>query len=792
MLTSVNQVARIFKRFKGIVLLNMAGLALGLAGVLFISIWIGHQMSYDRFHEDHERIYRVEALLDWGDDPFVWTVAPGQLAADITKDYPEVESAVRMRSGYRPVIKNEGQLMEAEELYFVSPEFLDMFSFELLQGNRDRVLNEPYSVVLTEGEAMKLFGRVDVLGETLVLKVLQLKGENVFTVTGVMTDPPSNSHLRPSYLLPYFMLSEKSQGHNNWRMYNFPTYIKLKEGVDAGPFNQKLASYLQTKDEKADGRMFLNPLDRLYLYRDPGFKDLAYPSAYKGPIGRVILFGVIGFALLLLACINFINLSTACGSSRAKEIGVRKVSGAGRNQLVTALFSESFIQTIASAVFSVIIVIALMPVFNRITDLQAGFNYLFSLRNIIIIVVVTLLAGILAGLYPALVLSSFSPVKVLRSNKSDNTQGEGLRKVLVVTQLVMSIVFIFSIMVMNRQIKFMQNSELGFDKEQVMVINPRLGFGHIDALAAELAGIAGVKKVALGGNVPVNMGNWQVLKKWDGNTAGKSFKFHLMQVDDNYIDLLGINIGQGRQLMEGRARDEVILNEAAVRMMGMNDPLGKKISRNNVDYEIVGITDDFYFRKLTEEVAPVFIFKDDTWAYARLFLKLEPGAGFALVDRISSVIKESDPTVPPDFYFLDDKVDRYYEQERRMNKLINTATILSIFISAIGLFSLTAYATRKRYKEIGVRKVHGAPVSGLLLMLQRQLGVLILVASVIALPLAYYIINRWLENYACHIEVGVGFFVFTLLSVIIIASLTVSYHTFRTTRLNPVDVLKDE
>lgn len=773
-------------------MLNMAGLALGLAGVLFISIWIGHELSYDRFHEDHERIYRVEALLDWSDDPFVWAVAPGPLAADIRKDYPEVESAVHMLRGYRPVIKNKGQLMDAEDLYFVSPSFLNMFSFELLHGNRDRVLTEPYSIVLTESEAMKLFGKADVLGETLEINVLQLKDDNVFTVTGVIADPSSNSHLRPAYLLPFFILNEKTQGQNNWRMYNFPTYIKLKEGVDAENFNKKISRYLQTKDKEASGRMFLNPLNRLYLFRDPGFDDLAYPDGDKGPIGRVILFGVIGIALLLLACINFINLSTACGASRAKEIGIRKVSGAGRRQLVTSLFSESFIQTMASAVFSVIIVIALTPLFNRLTGLQTGINYLFNLRNIIIIIAVTVLTSLLAGLYPALVLSSFRPVKVLRSNTSDNTQGEGLRKILVVTQLIMSIVFIFSIIVMNRQIRFMQNTELGFDKEQVMVINPRVGFGNTDHLAEELVRIPGVNKVALGGNVPVNMGNWQALSEWDGNTDEKALKFHIMQVDDNYIDLLGINIGQGRQLMKGNAREEVIVNEAAIRLMGMKDPLGKKIRRNKRDYEIVGIADDFYFSKLTKEVAPVFIFKDDKWAYARLFLKLESGSGFALVDRISSVIKESDPTVPPNFYFLDDEVNRYYEQERRLSKLINIATILSIVISAIGLFSLTAYATRKRYKEIGVRKVHGAPVSGLLVMLQKQLGMLILIASIIALPLAYYIVNRWLENYARHIEVGVDFFALTLLSVIIIASLTVSYHTFRTTRLNPADVLRDE
>lgn len=788
---SINQ---IFRRLRGIVLLNMAGLALGLTGVLFISIWIGHELSYDRFHEDHERIYRVESLLKWtGRDPFVWTVVPAPLAVQISKDYPEVESFVRMLKGYRPVIKtDEKELMEADELYFTSPAFFDLFSFAMAEGNPESALQKPNSIVLSESEALRLYGTTDALGKTLSLNVLQLKDETLFTVRGVMADPPLNSHLRPSYLLPFSMLDEKSQRLQAWGSFNILTYLKLNEDVDAEVFNQKLATYLHSKSEKSRGRIFLNPLNRIHLYRDPGFKTFEHPSAEKGPISRVYMLTGIGLALLLLACINFINLSTAYGASRAREIGVRKVSGAGRRQLAGALFSESFLQTVLSAVLALVFVMMLLPLFNQLTGLEAGIASVFSLRNSLIILGVTLIAGLLAGLHPALVLSAFRPVKVLRSGGTDKQGGKGLRKILVAVQLMLAIIFIFCIVVMHRQNRFMQNVALGFNKEQVMVITPRLGFEEYHSLADDLSRLPGVDQVALGNNVPVNMGNWQILSEWEGNTEETKLKFCLMQVDDQYLDMLGINIGLGRDLMEGAARNEVIVNEAAVRMMGMHNPLGKIIRRSDQDYRIVGIADDFFFRKLTEEVSPVFIYKDDKWGFARIFLKLEAGYGNGLINKISAVVKESDPSVPPDYFFLDEEIDRYYEQEEKLSVLINIFTVLSILLSSIGLFSLSAFTSRKRYREIGIRKVYGARESGLLAMLQKQLLLLILISSSLALPVAYYIVNRWLENYAYHIKAGPVFALIALLSVVFIASITVSYHTFRASRLNPAKTLRQE
>ena len=783
----ISNLIRIIRRFNGIVFLNMAGLALGLTGVIFISFWISHELSFDRFHEDSGRIYRIESLIDFTGEPFVWQVAPAPVGENIMKDFPEVESALRMKGTYMPVIKSENEIFEAENLYYTTEEFFNMFSFELKSGEKMRVFDDPYSVVISQSKAKMIFGDTNPLGRNITLN-----NNHLLTVTGVMADPPSNTHLKVDYLVPFSLLDRKAEGLDKWGMFNFSTYITLKNGVDPESFNKKLSGYLKTKDEDTPGKLFLNPVTRIYLYNDPGFESMIYPSSDRGPISRVILFSVIAIVLLLIACINFINLSTAMGAERYREIGVRKVSGASRNELIIQLFGESFMQTFLSLVLALVIIILTLPVFNNITGLDFTLNNLLERGKILMILLITIVTALMAGAYPAFVLSSYKPLRVLKANNGNQTSGLGLRKILVITQFVLAVLFIFSILVMNRQIRYMQQINLGFDEEQVLVIYPESASSEIDIMAEEIAGIPGVIDVATGGNVPVNMGNWQVIERWDGNINNKILKFHQMQVDDNYIDLLGMEVVEGRQLMAGPPRAEVVLNQAAVRMMEMNEPIGKSIWKNDIQYRIVGVVRDFHFRKLKDEVQPVFIYKDKDWWVKRIFVKLQPGNNFRLTDRITGVVKMYEPENPVRYIFLDEQVNMYYNDEKRLSKLINIASLMIIIISSIGLFSLTAFAARKKSKEIGIRKAHGASSSGLLVMLQKQFGSLVLISSAIALPVAYFIIKKWLESYAYHIKISPLFFILTFLIIIIIASSTILFHTIRTARLNPADTLRDE
>jgi putative ABC transport system permease protein len=780
------QFIKSFRRFNGLVLLNISGLALGLASVIFIAIWISHEISYDRFFKNSDRIFRVESLLNFSGDPFVWTITPAPVAESIKKDFPEVEDAVVLSSGYQPVVKVDDQLFTAENLYYATHSYFNIFSTKVIAGDPSRLLVGPAEVVISRQIAKVLFGEKDPVGKSILLN-----NTDLLTVTGVIENSPSNTHLKVDYLVPFSLL-QKGNKVDDWGRIDFITYVLLKEKSDAEQFNNKLSGYWKTKFKEIKGTLIINPLTRLYLYRDPGFASIKYPSTDKGPITRVILFAVVGLVLMVIACINFINLSTAFASQRAKEIGIRKVNGASRTNLILQLFGESLMQTFMATVAALIIVILMLPVFTKVSRVELDLVKLFSLKNIAIYLIMTLVTGLISGMYPALILSSFNPVKVIKPLPEDTMQGSGLRKILVVTQFVLAIIFIFCIMIMNRQISYLQHRDLGFDKERVMVLYPRIKPEKTDALAEEIEKIPGVNKVALGGNVPVNMGNFSTLEKWDGNESGKSLMFFRMQVDDKYLDLLDIKLTEGKQFIPGSTGPEVILNETAVKKMEMREPLGKTVWLDNERCTIIGVVKDFHFHKLNSEVLPVIIYKSKDWWAKRIFVKLEPGNHFQIVDKIIECVSKNTPGFPVSYKFLDQEVDQYYNDERRLNTLINAATFLSIVISCIGLFSLTAFTIRKKWKEIGIRKAYGATAATVLFMLQKDFGKLILIASVIALPAGYFIIKQWLRSYAYHVELNPFYFLITILLIVTIAALTLVFHTLRAANLNPTDTLRNE
>ena len=785
--SNIPRTLKFFRRFNGFIVLNIAGLALGLASVIYIAVWIGYELSYDRFYPKAGRIYRVESVFDYSGDKTVWTITPAPLAGAIRAEMPEVEDAVTMASGRRDVIKAGEQLIFAENLYYTSNSYFNILSTRVLAGDPAKMLKGPDEIVLSTHAAGILFGKEDPIGKTVLLN-----NKDLLTVSGVIEETPSNTHLKADYLVSFTVLINNGEEVDTWGRFDFITYILLREKTDAEAFNGKISGYLQTKDKDALATLFINPVTRLYLYRDPGFRSFTYPTAERGPIARVILFGLIGFVLLLIACINFINLSTAFASHRAKEIGIRKVNGAGRAGLVLSLFGESLLQTSVATVTALAIVIALLPLFDRITNAGLTIRDLFSLKNIAIYVVMTFVTGIVAGIYPAFVLASFNPVKVFKPLPGDLGQGAGLRKVLVVIQFSLAIIFIFCILVMNRQVMYMQSLDLGFNKDNVMVISPRINPEKVDAIAEQIEKIPGVKKIALGGNVPVSMGNFNTFNRWDGNVTGKPLMFYMVQVDDRYLDLLGIQLADGKYFNPSSYGAEVIVNEAAVEKMEMDQPVGKSIWLGDTRFTIIGVVRDFHFHKLNEEVRPVFIYKNRDWWIKQIFVRLEPGNHFNVVDRIVETVKDETPGFPVRYFFLDQRVDQYYEDERRLSRLINAATVLSIVISCIGLFSLTAFTIRKKYREIGIRKAYGATSANVMLLLQKDFGLLILASAVPALPAGFYIITRWLNSYAYHISLNPIYFIASFLIILSIATLTLVLNTIRAASLNPADTLRNE
>lgn len=768
-------------------MLNISGLSLGLASVIFIAIWVSHELSYDRFFENSDRIYRIESLINFTGDPSVWTITPAPVAKSLLIDFPEVEDAVVLQAGFQRALKVDDKLFTADNLYFTNHSYFNIFSTKAISGDRSKFLAGPNEIVLSKHMAEVLFGDVDPVGKSVLFD-----NTDLLTVSGVIEDSPTNSHLKVDVLVPFLLLEKEGGDLDSWGRIDFITYILLKEQTDANQFNNKLSGYWQTKIKGFSGTLFINPLTRLYLYRDPGFESIKFPTTDKGPITRVILFSVIGFVLLLIACINFINLSTAFASQRAKEIGVRKVNGASRTNLILQLFGESLFQTFLATVIAIVLVIILLPLYVKVSGLDFKISQLFSFRNILVYLILTLVTGFISGIYPAFVLSSFNPIKVIRPTPEDGAQGSGLRKILVVIQFGLAIIFIFCILIINRQISFMQQSELGFDKERVMTMYPHIKPDKIDAIAEQIEKIPGVNKVALGGNVPVNMGNFNTINKWDGNISGKPLMFFMMQVDDKYLDLLDINLIEGREFYKGTIATEVIVNETAVKKMEMDDPLGKVIWIGDVRYTIIGIVKDFHFHKLKEEIKPVFIYKNKDWWSKMIFVKLDPGNHFQVVGKVVDLVEKNSPGFPANYIFLDQETDKYYDNERKLSTLINAATILSIIISCIGLFSLTAFTIRRKRKEIGIRKAYGATIPTILMMLQKDYGKLVLISSLISLPAGYYIIRQWLNSYATHVKITPVYFLAAILIIVMISALTVIFHAVKAANMNPSDSLRNE
>jgi putative ABC transport system permease protein len=781
------QFKRIFRRFNGLVLLNISGLALGLASVIFIAIWIRHELSYDSFFKNADRIYRVESLINFSGDPTVWDITPAPVAESMHNDFPEVQDAVVLQSGFNSSIEVDDKLYVADNLYYTNHSYFNIFSTKVVSGDPSQLLTGPDEIVLSRHIAETLFGDKDPIGKSVLLN-----NTDLLTVSGVMEDSPTNTHLKVDYLVSFQLLKKRGDDLESWGRIDFITYILLKENTDAEQFNNKLSGYWQTKIKGLSGTLFINPLTRLYLYRDPGFKSVKYPTTENGPITRVILFSVIGFVLLLIACINFINLSTSFASQRAKEIGVRKVNGASKTNLVLQLFAESLLQTSLATAAAIILVILLLPVFIKISGVNFNLSGLFSLGNIIIYIILALITGLVAGMYPALVLSSFNPVKAIKPMHDNALQGSGLRKILVVIQFGLAIIFIFCILIINRQINYMQKSDPGFDKDNVMVLYPKAKPEKIDNIAEQVEKIPGVKAVAIGGNVPVNMGNFNTITKWDRNITGKTLMFFMMQVDDKYLDLLDIKIVEGRQFNYGTIGTEVIINETAAKKMELEEPVGKIIWLGDVRYTIIGVVKDFHFHKLKDEVQPVFIFKDKDWWVKRIFVKLEPGNHQKVADKVVDLVKENTPGIPVRYIFLDQEVNKYYDDERRLGTLINAATYLTIVISCIGLFSLTAFTIRKKRKEIGIRKAYGATIPAVFFLLQKDFGKLVLISSIIALPAGYFIIREWLSSYADHIRLSPVYFLAAILINVMISALTLVFNTLKAANLNPADTLRNE
>jgi putative ABC transport system permease protein len=776
----------------GYSLISLLGLAVGLASFILILAYVRFETGYDRFHEKGDRIFRlISAEAGPGEKPGGYSDNnPDPVAALLKTEFPEVRHAARvMRQFNDPAILSfEGRAF-AQSGLFADQDFLEIFSFPFVRGDRSRALSAPGSIVITEEVARKLFGDLDPVGKPLTYGVRRGKGD--LTVTGVVRNVPRNSHLRFDYLLSVATLeADKSNDYmfRNWNVWNFAVYAELADPVMKAPLEDKFAAWLaKARPENAGAglRFYLQPLEDIHLR-----SNIRGELSTINEIRTVSLFLAIAVLILLIAAVNYMNLVTARASTRAREIGVRKATGADRGQLVRQFLGESVLFSFLALAAGLALARLVLGRFNAVAGTGLGFRDLLAPSFFLILAASTLVVGLLAGAYPALMLSSFQASKVLKEHAASGRKGSRLRNVLVVGQFAASVALLVCALVVSGQLRFIQTRELGYDREHVVVIPLREpdAMAKAAALKAELLRLPEVESVSRTSGLPTNIRSRMINQKLT-TERGETVKmdFHFDYVDEDFLDVFRIELAAGRGLAGGE-KNTVLINETFARAAGWQDPIGKELGFRE-KMRVVGVVKDFHFKSLHTPMAPMALFPESG---NMLAVRIRSGDVPGVVGRLEQVFKAAVRSQPWDFSFFDEEYDALYRKERRAGEIFGAFAALAVFIACLGLLGLAAFAVERRTKEIGIRKVMGASAPGLAVKLGREFVGLVLLANVIAWPVAYYAMSRWLQGFAYRVSLGPGAFVLAALGALLVAVLTVGVQTLRAASANPVDSLRYE
>lgn len=770
---------RNLRRHPGYTFINVLGLAMGVAACLLIGLWVQDELSYDRFHENADRTYRVLREFDIPDLRSTIEYTPSALAPTVVDNVAAIEMAVRV-SQASPVVQRGTKQFVEPNFIRADDGFFDLFSFEMVRG--DEALDRPGTLVLSEAMATKYFPEGDPVGQTLRV------GDDDLEVTGVMANVPANSHLQ------FDFVSTLESPPPGWGYNNFITYVLLRAGQPRAAVSQHMADLIQRNTDPEGvqaGNAFiphLQPITGIHLGQ-----GVPVEIGSSGNILYVYLFAALAVFILLLACINFMNLATARSAERAKEVGMRKTLGARRAQLATQFLSESVLISICALVLGFLLCRTFLPLLNDLSGKELSMVILYGGPQILVIVGLSLLVGLLAGSYPALVLSGYQPARVLKGTAQSAVGSARLRKGLVVFQFALSIALIAGTAIVFSQLQFMKSQGLGFDQQHVLLVE-RAGYlgDQRETFEQEIAQLDGVTHVTSGFSMPGTFfinSMWQPVKP---NAESHNMDYSFVGYD--YIEALGIEMKAGRGFSRAYATDSsaVILNEAAARDFGWtaDQAIGQKITRGREEFTIVGVTTDFHYRSLHAEVYPLALFaprRGQRYVAARLV----PDAIPQTLDGIQRTWKKFSD-LPLEYSFLADNLAAQYRAEDRLASIFSGFAILAILIGCLGLFGLAAFTAQQRTKEIGVRKVLGAGVANLIALLSKDFLKLVLIAFFLAVPLAYFGMQYWLEDFAYRIDIGAGVFLVAGVLALVIAMLTVSYHALRAALADPVKSLRYE
>ncbi|MDJ1492586.1 ABC transporter permease [Cytophagaceae bacterium DM2B3-1] len=772
-------------RQKAFSVINILGLSVGMACSILILLWVQDELSYDRFHTHADQLYRLTINAS-GVDAAITPVPTAALLAD---KLPEIKNTVRLHSDTH-ILEVGDHKFEEEGIYYADSTFFDVFSFPLVKGDVRTALNRPDGILITERMAQKYFGQEDALGKTI-----RKDNQDEFVVTGVLADIPSTSHLQFDFILPMSFLARTNYDlkNNNWNNFDFYTYIQLEDKTNTSPTSlanlEKRIGKLIEKNIPLRVDFKLQPVVSIHLN-----SHLLRDVAGNGNIQYVRIFSVVAVFILIVACINFMNLATARSAKRAKEVGLRKVVGADRIQLIGQFLAESSLISFISLLVAVVLVWLLIPFFNVLSDKQLTLNFLDT-NLLLIIGAIALTTGLLSGSYPALFLSKFQPIKVLKGNLTIAGGGSWLRNGLVVCQFVVSIIMLVGTTVVYNQLQFIKQRNLGFDKENLLYVQMT---GELwskqQAFKNELKQNPLTQNFAISLDLPTNLATGVVDVFWEGKNPQSQPLFPTMAVDAGFIDIFKMKILSGRSFYPDSKADSAsyIVNEKALQIMGMNvsNAVGKSLTFGETRGTIIGVVQDFNFKPLQQSIEPVLMYLNT--GGGKVIIRTQPGKTEATIQALESIHKKLNPAYPFTYHFIDQDLANLYKTENRMGDLFNAFAVLAIFISCLGLYGLSAFIAEQRTKEIGVRRVLGASVGNIVYLLSQNFTRLLLLAMIIATPLAWYASNNWLEGFAYRINIDWTIFLIACITAVGIAAITVSYESIKAALKNPVKALRNE
>ena len=786
-------------RQKGYSIINILGLAIGFAVFILIVLHIRNELSFDCFHENADRIYRISVNGTIAGDELNVAVSAAPTGEAMVREIPQISTVTRVDKFPQTVhFSYNDRNYYQDGLLFVDSTFFDVFSFSLIRGHPKKVLVDPYSLVLTETVAEKYFGTEDPIG-----KIIKMNNNASFHITGIVEDPPRNSHFRFEALSSFTTMLEMNgeEAYSNWGALSLYTYVLLaKEAVPEEVEKQFPELYLKYMEDLSEldnikFEPYLQPLTSIHLH-----SNLMAEIEPNSDIDYVYAFFAIAVFILLIACINFMNLSTARSVQRSKEVGLRKVVGAQRQQLVFQFIGESIMLSFASLVIGLILVEVFLPTFNHLLDTSLYLNLFSSWKAGLYLPALALVVGILAGSYPALYLSSFQPIRVLKGSFTKGAGKSSVRNVLVIFQFSISIFLIICTTFVYGQLNFLKQKKLGFSKEHVIVI-PLRGerlFDKAQIIKSELLNLSCVTNASTSRFVPGRDmdGSGFIPEGYEDNNPIIIFN---NQVDFDYMKTMEMEIINGRDFNNELSTDSssVIINETLRKKLGWEDPLGKKITAFNnnesFDLNIIGVVADFHFRSLHDVIEPslMFIGKNNT---RYINVKLSPGNVEENISIIEGKWKEMEASLPFDYYFLEEDFDSQYKAEQRIGGIFIYFTLIAIVIACLGLFGLASYNAEQKTREIGIRKALGSSVQRIILMLSKQFTKYIIFANIIAWPLAWYFISEWLSNFAYRIHVIDKWWIFPFAALVglFIALITVIYQAIKAAVINPVEAIKYE